>query len=123
MTDGTTLPTIVFNGNPISGAAAMQKMFEEMPAAKYGIQCYDCQVINPSFVLGDCQDKANTSIKNMSMLVSVSGYVKFGEPREAEMRTFSETFVLVPSPAAVGGIKGRNQKDWLIQSQTFRLVV
>ena len=123
MTDGTLLPIIVFNGNPIPGAAAMQKTFEEMPPAKYVVQCYDCQVINPDFVTGDCQNKASTSVKNMSILVSVSGYVKFGEPREAEMRTFNETFILVPNPAAVGGNKGRNQKDWLIQSQTFRVVV
>ena len=122
-TDGTSLPIIVFNGNPIPGGAAMQKIFDEMPPAKYGVQCYDCQVINPNFVTEKCQDKANKSVRNMSILVSVSGYVKFREPREAEMRTFSETFILVPNSATVGGDERRNQKEWLIQSQTFRFVV
>lgn len=122
--DGSSLPIIVFNGNSVPDAVAMQKMFEEqMPPAKYQVQCYDCQVINPHYVMNNTQSGDSTSGKKMSILVSVSGYVKFGEPRGAKLNGFSETFVLVPNPAVVGGNKGKNRKEWLIQSQTFRLVV
>lgn len=124
MPDGKSLPIIVFNGNSIPDAVAMQKMFEEqMPQAKYQVQCYDCQVINPSYVADNTHGGVNTSEKNMSILVSVSGYVKFGEPRGAKLNGFSETFVLIPNPTVVTSSKGKNRKGWLIQSQTFRLVV
>jgi NTF2-related export protein 1/2 len=124
MPDGKSLPIIVFNGNSIPDAVAMQKMFEkQMPPAKYQVQCYDCQVINPNYVANNTQSGVSTSGKNMSILVSVSGYVKFGEPRGAKLNGFSETFVLIPNPAVVAGNKGKNRKGWLIQSQTFRLVV
>ncbi len=124
MPDGKPLPTIVFNGNTISDAVAMQKMFDEqMPPAKYQVQCYDCQVINPNYVAENTQSRVSTSGKNTSILVSVSGFVKFGEPREAKLNGFSETFVLIPNPAAGAGSRGRTRKGWLIQSQNFRLVV
>ncbi len=125
MPDGKPLPIILFNGNTITDAAAMQRMFEDMPPAIYVVQCYDCQVINPNYVGTDSQCGACTSgrpRRNMSILVSVSGYVKYGEPREATKRGFSENFVLIPNPAAVAGNVGRNHKEWLIQSQNFRLV-
>ena len=122
--DGKTLPKIIFNGNTILDAAAMQKMFEEqMPQAKYEVQCYDSQVINPNYGAENAECRASTSGKNMSILVSVSGYVKYGEPRQAKLNGFSETFVLTPNPAAAASSKGKNLKEWLIQTQNFRLVV
>ena len=124
MPDGKTLPIIVFNGNIIPDAATMQKMFEDqMPPAKYEVQCYDCQVVNPNYAAGNSQSVTSTSGKSMSILVTVSGYVKFGESRGATMKGFSDTFVLVPNPAAVGGNMGKPRKGWLIQSHNFRLVV
>ena len=125
MLDGKPLPIIVFNGNTMTDAAAMQKMFEDMPPAIYVVQCYDCQVINPNYVGIDSEDGACTYVRprrNMSILVSVSGYAKYGESREATKRGFSENFVLIPNPAAIAGNVGRNQREWLIQSQNFRLV-
>lgn len=58
----------------------------------------------------------------MTILVTVSGYVKYGEARLAATRGFSEIFVLIPNPDMVGG-RGKSGKEWLIQSQNFRLVV
>ena len=102
----------------------MQTMFEEqMPQAKYEVQCYDSQVINPSYGTGNDRGGASTSGKNMSMLVSVSGYVKYGEPRLAKLNGFSETFVLIPNPTTAASKKGKTMKAWLIQAQNFRLVV
>lgn len=59
-------------------------------------------------------------VKDMSILILVSGTVRYGEDREQPQRGFSETFVLTPNPSAD---HARGRKDFLIQSQNFRLVV
>ena len=122
--DGKSLPIITFNGNQIPNAAAMQTMFEEqMPKSHYEVQCYDCHVINPNYIAeGSRGWPANTG-KNMTILVAVSGYVKYGDLQEAKMQGFSESFVLIPNPvAAANKQRIRNIKEWLIQTQTFRVV-
>ena len=51
MPDGKPLPAILFNGNIIPDASAMQIMFQQqMPPTCYEVQSYDCQVLNPSYV-------------------------------------------------------------------------
>ena len=125
MPDGKPLPAIVFNGNIIPDAKALQSMFEErMPPTHYEVQSYDCQVLNPNYMGDDTASNSRAKGRNMTILVIVSGYVKIGEPREAAMRGFSETFVLVPNPdiTAVKG-RGKHMKEFLIQSDTLRLVV
>ena len=124
MPDGKPLPVIVYNGNVIASPTAMQTMFEEqMPQARYDIQDYDCQVLNPNYVAEGTQGSSPTSGKNMTIMVTVSGTVKFGEPRAATSRGFSENFVLIPNPAAATNTQAKHIKGWLIQSQNFRLVV
>lgn len=124
MPDGKPLPVIVYNGNVIADPTAMQTLFlEQMPQARYEIQDYDCQVVNPNYVAEGTQGSSPTSGKNMTILVTVSGTVKFGEPRGATSRGFSENFVLIPNPAATTNTRGKHIKGWLIQSQNFRLVV
>lgn len=126
MPDGKPLPVIVCNGNVIPDPTAMQTLFQEqMPEARYEIQDYDCQVLNPHYVAEGTQGSSPASGKNMTILVTVSGFVKFGEPRAATMRGFSENFVLIPNPAAATATnsRGKHIKGWLIQSQNFRLVV
>ena len=124
MPDGKPLPVIVYNGNIIPDPTAMQTLFQEqMPQARYEIQDYDCQVLNPHYVAEGTQGSSPASGKNMTILVTVSGLVKFGEPRGATSRGFSENFVLIPNPAAATNTRGKHIKGWLIQSQNFRLVV
>lgn len=125
MPDGKSLPVIIFNGNVISDSAEMQAMFQnQMPPARYEVQSFNCHVINPNFIAENAKGAISTSGKNMTILVVVSGYVKYGDSRDATMRGFSENFVLVPNPNS-GKPKGhiKNHKEWLIQNQTFRLVV
>ena len=124
MPDGKPLPIIVFNGNIIPDPPKMQALFQEqMPEARYEVQDYDCQVLNPHFIAGEAQSSAPASGKNMTILLIISGYVKYGELRIAEVRGFSESFVLVPNVVAAKNTRGRPVKEWLIQSQNFRLVV
>ena len=124
MPDGKPLPVIVYNGSVIANPTAIQTMFEEqMPQARYDVQNYDCQVLNPNYVAEGTQGSSPASGKNMTIMVTVSGTVKFGEPRAANIRAFSENFVLIPNPAAVTNPRAKHIKGWLIQSQNFRLVV
>ncbi|CBF75213.1 hypothetical protein AN3864.2 [Aspergillus nidulans FGSC A4] len=114
--------TIVFNGNPVADGNAVQEIFvSQMPPTHYEVQSFDCQIINkqyPTATIGRQIDPR----KDISILVVVSGYVRFGESRDLPQRGFSETFVLVPNPSSEGG-KGKRRRDWLIQTQNFRLVV
>ena len=125
MPDGKSLPAILFNGNVIADANAMQDMFEKkMPPTHYESQSYDCQVINRNFSTEGQPSTGAASGKNMTILIVVSGFVKMGPLKEAEMRGFSETFVLIPNPdGAALKKRGKIFKEWLIQTQNFRLVV
>ena len=116
--------TILFNGNAVADGAAVQEIFmNQMPPTHYEVQSFDCQIINPSYPTaaatptapGGRSDKAMA--KNMSVLIIVSGYVRFGATKDLPQRGFSETFVLIPNPTKSGG------KEFLVQSQNFRLVV
>ena len=122
--DGKPLPAIVYNGNVIPDAVTFQNMFQQdMPAVHYEVQSYDCHVLNPNYIVDGIQGVDAASGKNMTILVAVSGYVKFGGSRDATARGFSENFVLVPNHDAATKGRGRHVKEWLIQSQNFRLVV
>ncbi|KAG8533130.1 uncharacterized protein KY384_001913 [Bacidia gigantensis] len=121
MPDGKPIPIIVWNGNIIQDPSSLQRLFEEqMPKSYYKVQDYDCHVLNPNYDGEALQGGQTTTGKNMSILVTVSGSVKYGD--ETTPRGFSESFVLVPNlnNADHGEKKAR---QWLIQSQNFRLVV
>ncbi|KAI4182091.1 MAG: hypothetical protein L6R41_006202 [Letrouitia leprolyta] len=125
MPGGKALPSISFNGNQIPNAEAMQTMFQQqMPPSRYEVQCYDCHVINPNYIPEGASSGPAETKKNMTILVAVSGYVKYGDLKEAKPRGFSESFILVPNPvAATSKQRMKNAKEWLIQTQNFRVVV
>ncbi|KAI9818086.1 MAG: hypothetical protein M1827_000711 [Pycnora praestabilis] len=125
MPDGKALPTIVYNGNVILDAVSFQNTFEkQMPATHFEVQAYDCHVINPNYTAVGSERSSGVSGKNMTILVIVSGYIRLGESRDGAMRGFSETFVLVPNPDPANAKGPKHlRKDWLIQSQNFRLVI
>lgn len=125
MPDGKTLPSITFNGNLLPDATAFQTLFEkQMPNARYEVQGYDCHPLNLNYPSSTPTGNASSSGKNMSILVSTSGYVRFGEGRDGAMRGFSESIVLVPNTdEANKKIRGKGRREWLVQSQNFRLTV
>jgi NTF2-related export protein 1/2 len=114
---------ITLNGNIIPSPVDLQNLFlTTIGAAHYVAQSFDCHVLNPDYNIGadDASLAPNVTGKKMSLALVVSGYVKYGELKEAKMRGFTENFVLVPNfQAAIGGT---NAPKWLIQSQNFRLV-
>ncbi|CEJ55434.1 hypothetical protein PMG11_01693 [Penicillium brasilianum] len=120
------LPTptsILFNGNTVADGAAVQDIFlNQMPEAFYEVQSFDCQIINrayPTTTATGLKPTSEMTVKDMSILVMASGNVRYGENRDLLPRGFSETFVLVPNPSS----DRKRRRDWLIQSQNFRLVV
>ena len=118
MPDGKIIPDIVWNGNTISNPALLQKIFEEqMPQARHEVQGYDCQVLNPHYNPEGIQGQTSASGRDISILLTVTGMVKYGEPKAAEPQGFSENFVLIPDLSV-----GSGRPKWLIQSQNFRLV-
>ncbi|KAL4740638.1 hypothetical protein BDV11DRAFT_90244 [Aspergillus similis] len=118
----TPASTIVFNGNLVADGNAVQEIFvSQMPPTHYEVQSFDCQIINKQYPTATTGRQIDPR-KDISILVIVSGYVRFGESRDLPQRGFSETFVLVPNPSGEGG-KGKRRRDWLIQTQNFRLVV
>ncbi|KAL8686669.1 MAG: hypothetical protein Q9218_006948 [Villophora microphyllina] len=125
MDGGKLQPSISFNGAPIRNATALQAIFEEqVPAAHYEVQCYECHVVNPNYVAEGAEAWPPATGKNMTILVAVSGCVKYGNIEEAKQRGFSETFLLAPNPvAAANKQRAKDVKEWLIQSQSFRIVV
>ncbi|PWY93617.1 NTF2-like protein [Aspergillus sclerotioniger CBS 115572] len=116
---------ILFNGNHVADGAAVQEIFvNQMSPTHYEVQSLDCQIINrayPTPTSTGVKLPTETTLKDMSILVIVSGYVRFGASRDLPQRGFSETFVLVPNPTE--GLKGKRKREWLIQTQNFRLVV
>lgn len=119
---------LLFNGNILADGKSVQNTFEnEIPKpAHYEAQSFDCQIINQSYPTptpSGPKQPAQTTIKDMSILVVVSGNVRYGD-RDQPQRGFSETFVLVPNPSSGTGDRGKVRRfDHLIESQNFRLVV
>lgn len=123
-TDGKSLPSIVYNGHIYSNGDALQKAFlEEMPPTHFDIQSVDSHCLNPTYLAEGAQASNPGFDINMSILVTVSGSVRLETKRSAPLQGFSESLILVPNIAATSRYsKGKPVKDYLVQSQTFRLV-
>jgi len=119
---GKPILTIIFNGRVLQNGASVQAMFEnEMPQTRYEAQSIDCQILNPQYTPEGGVSHSRSAASTMTILVIVSGAVRFSEDRNDPERQFSETFVLVPNQDR--GPRGQRPKDFLIQSQSFRVVV
>jgi NTF2-related export protein 1/2 len=127
-TPASPLPAdITLNGNTISDPAELQAIFEnQVSKCLYEAQSFDCQVLNTNYNVGIDESSLgpNKDGKKMSIMVMVSGSVKYyKDGAEGETRGFTENFMLVPNLEAQGPKAPRGAKKWLIQSQTFRLVL
>ncbi len=124
-------PDISINGNIIADVADLQEVLERADfRAHYEVQSFDCQVLNTNYNVG-VPDNAlgpDKDGKKMSIMVLVSGSVKYWNegpmPQGDEgLRGFTETIILVPNREAQNPRAPNGEKKWLIQGQTFRLVV
>ncbi|KAH6673191.1 hypothetical protein B0J14DRAFT_65971 [Halenospora varia] len=116
-------PDISLNGNVITDIGDVEAVFEKLPAkTHYEVQSFDCHTLNANYNVGAPDDSLdlNKNGRKMSILVMVSGSVRYGDG--GETHGFTDNVVLVPnwevlSKSAKGG------KRWLIQSQTLRVVL
>jgi NTF2-related export protein 1/2 len=120
-------PDITLNGNIMEDGAQLQTMYEtEVDRTKYEVGSFDCQVLNPNYIVGLEESKFGTAKdgSRMLILVMVSGSVEyFKETLEGEKRGFTDNIILVPNWDAQKPNAPKGIRKWLVQSQVFRLVV
>lgn len=120
--DGKHVPSIIYNGNAFFDGHGMENVFQQMLPTHHEIQSFDCQVVNDRYFVEEQAGAALPRSKNISVLVVVSGSMKIGEPKNSELKGFSESFVLVPNLEAVRTKGPGKEKEFLITSQSFRYV-
>ncbi|KAG9239678.1 hypothetical protein BJ875DRAFT_365096 [Amylocarpus encephaloides] len=121
--DSPLKPDISLNGNLVADPAELEAVFEKQPAkSHYEVQSFDCHVLNPNYNIGAPDDllEPNKSGKKMSIMVMVNGSVRYGE--ETETQGFTDSVVLVPNWDALGK-SPKGKRKWLIQSQTYRVIL
>ncbi|CCX07919.1 putative nuclear transport factor 2 [Pyronema domesticum] len=91
---------ITWNGNAILGGGNFATFFATMPTSHYDVQSFDAHPV------------AVDAMGNCSVMLNVSGSVKYGESKE--MRGFGETVILRPEEG--------NPTKFKISAQGFRLV-
>jgi len=111
----------------VADPAALQEIFEKkIEKCHYDVQAYDCQVVNRNYTVGAPEGTSGPSKdgRKMSIVVMVSGSVKyFSEDDEGELRGFTDSVLLVPNWETQGPKANKKGRRWLIQSQTFRIVL
>ncbi|MCJ1342095.1 hypothetical protein MMC31_000275 [Peltigera leucophlebia] len=123
--DGGSIPSITINGTVISNPVELQSLLEETaPNAYYEVQAFDAHVVNPNYAAEGTTGTLSETGKNMVILVNANGYVKYGTEHGSTPRGFSESFILAPNKE-FEKLKNKkaNTREWLIMSQTFRIVV
>lgn len=122
LADGSSLPAIFLNGTELADGSSVQRLFQQRyPTSFFEVDVVDCHILNDQY---PAQSGTSTSTTTpISLLVVVNGIFKQGSARDQVEQEFSETLILVPNPdAPPRGHGGRHRKDYLIQSQTFRIV-
>ncbi|RDW64821.1 hypothetical protein BP6252_10472 [Coleophoma cylindrospora] len=115
---------ISMNGNVFANPSELQDLFEkQVTKAQYDVHSFDCQVINRNYNVGADESMLGPDKdgKKMSLLVLVSGAVKYGE--DGDERGFTESFILVPNWDALGPKAPKGLKKFLVASQNFRILV
>ncbi|KAJ8611755.1 hypothetical protein MRB53_037762 [Persea americana] len=116
---GRGLPHLSINGEVLNDAAKLQEVFEnQMPWTHYEAQSVDVHVMNPSMVNITSKSKKDHE-RNVSLVVQVSGYVRYHERKDGPMRGFSDNFVLVPNTEQVGGRCRRLIADTTVDCKDF----
>ncbi|KAF2725625.1 hypothetical protein K431DRAFT_280985 [Polychaeton citri CBS 116435] len=122
---GRTMPHISYNGDSVEDPMTFQQAYvNEMPWTHFEIQSLNAHIVNPK--LSPTEGKTKKELeRNVSISVQVSGSVRLHERASGPVKSFSDSFVLVPNKEELGA-KGTGKQDhgkrWLIQSQTFRFV-
>ncbi|KAF2281025.1 uncharacterized protein EI97DRAFT_18650 [Westerdykella ornata] len=126
--DGT-VPFIAWNGTVYDNGDAFQEFYEGLTHTHYDVEALDCTVLNrkaipAAAVQGGSGDDSRDFDRRMSVQISASGSVRLKEPLKGPIRVFSDVFVLVPNseklPSPKPTFEKGWQKQWVIQTQSFR---
>lgn len=123
--NGSSIPSITINGTVIANPVELQSLLEETaPNARHEVQAFDAHVVNPNYIAEGTTGNMSETEKNMVILINANGYVKYGTEHGSTPRGFSESFILAPNKE-FEKVKNKkaNTREWLIMSQTFRIVV
>ncbi|XP_034962323.1 NTF2-related export protein 2-like [Zootoca vivipara] len=91
--------TLVWNGNAVSGQAALAEFFEKLPSSDFQITTFDCQPVHEQ-----ATENHNT------ILIVTYGFVKFDGN---EQQYFNQSFLLTAQTT-------NNSTVWKIASDCFR---
>ena len=108
---------------PASTATTTPRGGVAPPKVQYEIEAFDAHVLNPDFNVAappGILEVKNAKGAKCSILTQVTGRVRYGVGRDAPMKTFNETFVLVPNWDAFGKNAPKGMRRWVIMSQNFR---
>lgn len=118
---------IVFNGNTISNPLDLAAILEnQVGKSLHEVGSFDAHVLNTNYNIGlDDKDLApRKDGSKISIMVMVSGNVTYyKDGQEGEVRSFSDSVLLVPNMEAQSPKAAKGLKKWLVQSQCFRLVL
>nr|ACO13337.1 NTF2-related export protein 2 [Esox lucius] len=93
--------TLVWNGNAVSGQAALGEFFESLPSSEFSVQTLDCQPVHELATQGQT-----------TLLVVTAGQVKFDGHKQ---RYFNQNFLLTAQASPTS-----DQPVWKIASDCFR---
>lgn len=119
-------PDISINGNVFDDPTQVPATYDKSTGrAHYDVQSFDCQVLNTNYNIGAEDNGLNIDKdgKKLSVLVMVSGGVKYVKDGGDEHRGFTESITLAPNWDALNSKASKGEKKWLISSQNFRLVL
>jgi NTF2-related export protein 1/2 len=117
-----------FNGAILPDPAAVQELFtKQIQKCHYDVQAFDCHVVNKNYGIGMPQNLTGNlgDGRKMSIVVIINGAAKYftETANQAEQKSFTDNILLVPNWDSLGVKGDKRAKKWLIQSQTFRVVV
>jgi len=119
------VPSIIFNGHEVESGNALQDIFmRQTPRSHADVEAIDCHILNPNYQHPDQVADTRKSKTLMSLLIVVGGIYRASNERGAKDEEFHDTIILVPNPepAPPRGHRKPGWKEYLIESQTFRLV-
>ncbi|XP_054851772.1 NTF2-related export protein 2 [Eublepharis macularius] len=91
--------TLVWNGNAVSGQAALADFFEMLPSSEFQVSLFDCQPVHEQ-----------ATLNQTTVLVVTCGTVKFDGSKQ---RYFNQSFLLTAQTT-------NNNTVWRIASDCFR---
>jgi hypothetical protein len=100
-------------------------MITEHEELSFELDTLDAHPINKVYITPDGKDPGAAAAKgrHMTVIVTVTGNCKIGDPEQEDDRTFHDSIILVPNlDYEMQKKKGKTAREFLIQTHNFRFV-